>query len=94
MTPLAINRVKPINIELRVDELAMHGFEPSDRYRIGEAVQRELSRLFTEQGLPPSLAQGGEVARLDGGTWEAEPASAAEAIGSQVAQAVYRALSW
>jgi hypothetical protein len=86
--------VKPVNIELRVEDLALHGFDPGDRYHIGEAAQRELSRLFTEQGSPPSLARGGEVARLDGGTFEAKPGSAAEAIGSQVALAVYGALSW
>ena len=35
----------------------LHGFAPGDRYRIGDAVERELARLFAEQGVPPSLAQ-------------------------------------
>ena len=85
--------MKPENIELHIEELVLHGFAPGDRYRIGEAVERELARLFAEQGVPPSLAPGGEVASLDGGAFEVEPGSTAEAIGVQVAQAVYGGLS-
>ena len=83
----------PENIELRVEELVLRGFAPDDRYGIGEAVEHELARLFSEQGTPPSLAQGHEVLRLDGGTFEAKPSSRVEAIGVKVAQAVYGGLS-
>src|SRR3712207_3298477 len=62
----------PVNIELHIEELVLHGFAPGDRYRIGEAVQRELARLFAEQGVPPSLVGGGEVAHLDGGSFAIE----------------------
>ena len=41
---------KPYNIELHIEELVLHGFSPRDRDAIGEAVQRELTRLFVEQG--------------------------------------------
>jgi hypothetical protein len=85
--------MKPSNLELHIEELVLHGFVPSDRYRIGEAVKRELTRLFAEQGTPSSLARGREVARLDGGVFEVWPYSRAEAIGAQVARAVYGGLS-
>ena len=85
--------MKPENIELRIEELVLRGFAPGDRYRIGEAVERELTSLFTEQGTPPLLVQGSEIKRLDGGTFEVKPGSGAEAIGVQVAQAVYGGLS-
>jgi hypothetical protein len=84
--------VKP-NVELHIEELVLHGFPPGDRYGIGEAIERELSRLFTEQGVPPSLAQGGAAARLDGGSIEVLPGLKADAIGVQVAQAVYGGLN-
>ena len=84
--------MKP-NVELHIEELVLHGFEPADRFRIGEAAERELSRLLTERGTPPSLAHGRETARLDGGSFEAKPDSTAESIGAQVARAVYRGLS-
>ena len=84
--------MKP-NIELHIEELVLHGFEPGDRYRIGEAAERELFRLFTERGTPPSLAHRREAARLDGGSFEAKRDSTVEAIGAQVARAVYGGLS-
>jgi hypothetical protein len=78
------------NIELHIEELVLHGFSPTDRYRIGQAVEHELGRLFTEQGAP--LVRSGEIASLDGGSFEANPGSGAEVIGARVAQAVYGGL--
>jgi hypothetical protein len=84
--------VRPANIELHVDELVLHGFSPADRYRIGEAVERELGRLFAERGAPSSLVREAEIARLDGGSFEASPDPGAEAIGVRLAQTVYGGL--
>jgi hypothetical protein len=84
--------MKP-NIELHIEELILRGFEPGDRYRIGDAVERELTRLLAERGTLPSLAHGSEIQRLDGGSFEVKAGSSAEAIGVQVAQAVYGRLS-
>jgi len=81
-----------MNVELHIEELVLHGFAPEDRYRIGDAVERELSRLLAEQGMPPLLARSGEIAGLDGGSFEAKPDSRAEAIGIRLAGAVYRGL--
>ena len=39
------------NIELHIGELVLHGFQPADRHRIGDAVQAELSRLVTERSI-------------------------------------------
>ena len=50
------------NIELHIEELVLHGFSPGDRYRIGEAVEQELTRLLADRGVPQSLAEGGEIA--------------------------------
>jgi hypothetical protein len=80
------------NIELHIEELILHGFAPGDGHRIGAAVEAELTRLFVEQGVPPSLAQGGEMPRLDGGRFEVAPGSRAEVIGAQVARTVYGGL--
>ena len=85
--------MKPARIELHIEELVLHGFAPGDRYRIGDALERELARLFAEQGRLPSLVQGSGIERLDGETLEMKPGSRAEVIGVQVAQAVYRGLN-
>ena len=79
----------PQQIELHIEELALHGFAPGERQSIGEAVQQELTRLIAARGLPASLMQGGEVARLNGGSFNVVPGAPARAIGAQVAQAVY-----
>jgi hypothetical protein len=85
--------MKPVNLELRVEELVLQGFEPADRYRIGEAVERELDRLFTEQGVSPTLNQDSQAEHLDGGAFELKPNLGADAIGIQVAQKVYGRLN-
>jgi hypothetical protein len=85
--------MKPQNVELHIEELVLRGFAPGDSYRIGEAVERELARLFDEQGVPPSLIQGSEVAWLDGRAFKVVSGSKPDAIGAQVAQAVFGGLS-
>ena len=84
--------MKP-NVELRMEELVLHGYAHGDRYRIGDAMKQELTRLFAAQGMPPSLGQESEIERLDGGVFEVKPGSGAEAIGVQVARTVYGGLS-
>lgn len=84
--------MKPKSIELHIEELVLEGFEQVDRHRIAEAVEQELTRLFTERGIPPSLAYGKEINRLDGGAFHIAPDSGPETIGTRVAQAVYRGL--
>jgi hypothetical protein len=84
--------MRPSNVELHIEELVLHGFAPGDRYRIGEAVERELQRLFAEQGAPPSLAQSAARDYLDGGSFEAPRAARAGEIGAKIAQNLYGGL--
>ena len=83
----------PHSIELHIEELVLHGLSPGDRYRIADAVERELSRLFAEPGLLSSMADGDEIPRLDGGSFAAGRGAKPAAIGAQIAQAVYGGLS-
>jgi hypothetical protein len=80
------------NVELHIEELVLHGFAPGDRYRIGDAVEQELQRLFAEQGAPPTLAQCGARDYLDGGTFETPRAAGAGEIGARIAQNLYGGL--
>lgn len=82
-----------MNIELHIEELVLYGFAPAGRQHIREAVEREVARLLAEQGIPPGLAQGSEMARLDGGAFVVAPGSKPETVGVQIAQAIYRGLS-
>ena len=79
------------DVRLHVEELVLDGFAPGDRHEIGEALERELTRLLEERGLPPTVT-GSEWPRLDGGSFELAPGLRAEAIGARVATAVYEGL--
>ena len=81
------------SIELHIQELVLHGFDNLDSYYVRAAVQQELARLFTEQGVPPSLTNGGQAGNQSGLTFDAAPGSGANEIGNQVAQALYRGFS-
>jgi hypothetical protein len=81
------------SIELEIDELVLHGFAPGDRWRIGAAVERELGRLLSEQGLPTALAQVNERPVLNGGSFEVRPNARPDGIGVQVAHAIYGGFS-
>src|SRR5260370_12834529 len=80
-------------LSLHIEELVLHGFASIDRDRIGEATQRELTRLFVRQGVPRSLATGTAVDLLDGGALKIASAATPEPIGTQLARAIYGALS-
>jgi hypothetical protein len=80
------------SIELRIEELVLHGFSPGDRHRIAEAVQWELTRLLADPAMRASLAIPRATARLDGGSFQLVANSKPEAIGVQVAQSLHRGL--
>ena len=81
-----------MNVELHIEELVLHGFAPGERYRIGEAVERELQRLLAEQGAPNLFNGNVELAQMNAGTFNVEPNAKSETIGAQVAQAVYEGM--
>lgn len=80
-------------IDLRIDELVLHGLDPSDRAGLSEVIERELTRLFAERGAPPSLAtRGRRFARLEHAATEVPAGSRADRIGAQVARTLYENL--
>ena len=82
----------PVNIELEIDELVLHGVAPKDRASIGEAVRRELGRLVAERGLPRPLEHGGEAALLHGGAVQLRHDTQPSIVGQRVAAAVFGSL--
>lgn len=81
------------NVEMKIEQMILEGFSPSDRYRIGDAVQSELQQIFTEQGVPPTINNSIEFASLDGGEFATTHATRAESVGNQLAQSVYQGIS-
>lgn len=80
------------NVEIEIGELVLEGFSPFERYRIGEAVERELTRLFMQEGVAPSLQRGGEIENVDAGAIHLQANARGDFTGAQIAQAVYSSL--
>jgi hypothetical protein len=76
-----------------IEQLVLHGFAPGEGYSIGESVKRELARLCGERGVSPSLIHNSQGMLIDAGVFNVVPGSTVEAIGAQVARAVYGGLT-
>lgn len=83
----------PQSLELHIDELVLDGFPARDRYRISEAIESELTRLFAERGLPTSLSRKREVAGMNAGAIQIGADRRPTAIGIRLARSIYRGLT-
>ncbi len=77
------------NLDLQIENLILSGLPHLDQAQLGVVIRQELTRTFTEQGIPASLRQSHAVASLDGGTFTVPPDAAVEMVGGQIARAVY-----
>jgi hypothetical protein len=82
-----------VNVEFRIEELVLYGFPPGDHHRIGDAAEHELSRLFAEKGVPPSLDRTVEVPSLDAGSFEMTQGPGSAAVGEQIARSLYAGMT-
>jgi len=81
------------HIELHIEELVLHGFQDTNAYQIGEAVQGEIRRLLQERGLPANFSGNLQIDRLNAGTFTLSSPHKAAAIGNGIANSVYKGLS-
>ncbi len=78
--------MNPREIEVHIEELVLHGFEPQDRYPVADALERELHGLLRQEGLPAAWAGSPEM--LSAGTVRLTKSPAA--TGKQLAAAIHR----
>jgi hypothetical protein len=83
----------PAALELHIEAVVLHGFPPSYRFRIGDALERELSRLIAQQGLAGLVAVPMAVEHLDAGAFKVPPNARPHAIGAQLAHSLHQRLS-
>lgn len=81
------------NIEVQIDELALHGFPATDRYIIGDTLTRELSQLLEGNETDISLARGARIPALNAGRIIIPSNARPTLIGVQVAKAVHGSLN-
>jgi hypothetical protein len=79
-------------IELDIEELVLDGFPASHRHFIRAAVERELTRLFAERGVPPTWNSDQAIPRLQGGSIALRPGTPPSAVGRQIAGALYQSM--
>lgn len=79
-------------IEINIDSLTLHGISPHDKYGIADAVQTELTRLFTERGLPASFNSGVSIPVMNAGSFNLHENALAADTGNNIAGVVYKSL--
>lgn len=84
-----------MNINLTIDNLILNGLDlpPHHRPHLQAALETELSRLLTADGLGASLQSGGAIPALSAGSIQVEAGHDPTALGQQIARAVYGGLS-
>ena len=81
----------PAEYIVSIDELVLEGFAPSEKYRIGDAVERELVRLFSEWARTKELQAVPAREVVDAGTFPMN-SSRGDVVGAQIAQSVFENL--
>ena len=81
------------DIELHIDRLVLHGVSRHQQHSIGEAIQQELLRQLTANGIPDLLSRQGNVLHLNAGSVQLGQGDRSGRIGRQVARAVYGSFS-
>jgi hypothetical protein len=81
-----------MRINVNIEQLVLHGFAPGDRMAIAAAVKRELAMQFAAEARAASLRRECDIPCIQGETFQVRPHSGADAVGTQIARAVYRGL--
>jgi hypothetical protein len=77
-----------MRIELVIDELVLHGFDPCHRHAIGDAVQAELTRVLAGRALGGESHQPMVLDELDAGVMAVAPGRSAGDLGRHIARAI------
>ena len=80
--------MKPREIEVHIEELILHGFDPADRWRIGDALQKELRGFLAANGVPSSWLSSPE--RIEAGSISSASLTRPAQSGAEIAGAAYR----
>jgi hypothetical protein len=77
----------PREIEVHIEELVLHGFDPAARWDIADALGSELHTLLAQRGIPAAWLASPE--RIKGGEIPAQHLNTPAAVGRGVATAVH-----
>jgi hypothetical protein len=82
-----------MNINLQIDRLVLNGINltPSQQIRLQAAVEAELAYLFTINGLPPHLQNGGAIPNVLAEINLGDRMNPTQ-MGQHIAQSVYQTM--
>jgi hypothetical protein len=80
-----------MNIRLHIERLVVDGFglQRADGKAVKSAVQNELLRLFSGEGLRHELQQGGALPQVRADALPAGTKTSPRQLGTQIARSVY-----
>jgi hypothetical protein len=81
-----------MTIHLHINQISIQGLDipRHQRPQLQAALEAELGRLLTTQGIPPGLRHGVDISRLPGLTLTGKPSPTQ--VGQQAAQLIYNHL--
>jgi hypothetical protein len=79
-----------MKLDLHIEELVLYDLPHHHRHAVVASIERELTRLFTENGVPP--AWDGHT-HIQVGDISITATGRPEAIGAQIAQTIYSGLT-
>ncbi len=84
-----------MNIQLHIERLILEDLPISRAQgpQVQAAVEAELARLLTQNGIAPTLASGGALRSVSAEAIEIAPKSEAATLGYQIAGAVHGGLN-
>ncbi|MFB2894789.1 hypothetical protein ACE1CI_17910 [Aerosakkonemataceae cyanobacterium BLCC-F50] len=83
-----------MKIEIQIERLILSGVDvsPSQRVKLQAAIEAELARLVTVNGLPLHLQGGGRIPKLPA-SLSLTNSSNPMLLGQEIAQAIYGGMS-
>ncbi len=91
-SPLPRGSRTPRSIEVRIEELVLHGLAPARKYSLVDVFERELSRLLSEDGATDSLVLHDGADRIHAGTFRLPRVTDTKSAGIGIARAVFGGL--
>ncbi len=79
-------------IDVRIEELVLHGFAHEDRHAIAASLRGELARLLAERGVPAGLVDRGNTAALGALEIQISPGARAGDVGTRAARSVFEGM--
>ena len=89
-------KARPTTLDLHIETLLLEGARLGDPQVIRATIEAELTRLFTERGVPGPFTESYGVDGIQGDSFavrqQTGSADAGAAVGRQAAAAIYRGI--